>query len=269
MPLRPERVLGGRGWGGVTLALGTSVSPKFSLPITATSSVDGSVALPVCTGLPRGVGLAVIGPPFAGSRSAGGPVFLTCRPSMLRRWLDTTSAFLGVQSTIHAFCTQHAAFSRASSPESISRVHFCSYASRGPPLVGRWWSLRWLRSFRPTPVAGGLLPLFGGGASFDYIRWGPLQTPTDLSVVTYDVSCHEPPSWPESSSFVGVWSRGFDFCVSDFVPTTSVGRRYPFADRVTSPLFQSWPCWSPPPRRTASGRLWGWGRSRVGARSVV
>ena len=97
VPLRPERVLGGRGWGGVTLALGTSVSPKFSLPITATSSVDGSVALPVCTGLPRGVGLAVIGPPFAGFRSAGGPVFLTCRPSMLRRWLDTTSAFLGVQ----------------------------------------------------------------------------------------------------------------------------------------------------------------------------
>ena len=77
--------------------LGTSMSPKFSLPITATSSVDGSVTLPVCTGLPRGVGLAVIGPPFA-----GGPVFLTCRPSMLRRWLDTTSAFLGLQSTIDA-----------------------------------------------------------------------------------------------------------------------------------------------------------------------
>jgi len=69
--------------------------------------------------------------------------------------------------------------------------------------------------------------LFGGVAPFDYIRWGPLQTPTDLSVVTYDVSCHGPPSWPESSSFVGVWSRGFDCCVSDFVPTTSGGAPVP------------------------------------------
>ena len=145
--------------------------PKFSLPITATSSVDGSVTLPVCARLPRGVGLAVIGLPFA-----GWPVFLTCRPSMLRRWLDTTSAFLGVQSTIDAFCTQHAAFSRASSPESISRVHFCSYASRGPPLVGRWWSLRWLRSFRPIPVSGGMMTSLWGGSA---LRLHPLGASSD------------------------------------------------------------------------------------------
>ena len=172
VPCPPPRTgSGGRGWGGVTDMLGTSMSPQFSPPITATSSVDGSVTLPVCTRLPRGVGLAVIGPPFA-----GGPVFLTCRPSMLRRWLDTTSAFLGVQSTIDAFYTQHAAFSRASSPESISRVHFCSYASRGPPLVGRWWSLRWLRSFRPIPVSGGMMTSFWGGSA---LRLHPLGASSD------------------------------------------------------------------------------------------
>ena len=234
MPLRPERVLGGRGWGGVTLALGTSVSPKFSFPITATSSVDGSVAFPVCTGLPRGVGLAVIGPSFA-----GGPVFLTCRPSMLRRWLDTTSAFLGVQSTIHAFCTQHAACSRASSPESISRVHFCSYASRGPPLVGRWWSLRWLRSFRPIPVSGGMITSLWGGSA---LRLHPLGASSDAhGPIRGDlrriVSCA--PQLARVLLLRCCVVERFRRCVSDFVPTTLVGRQYPCADRVASPVFQS------------------------------
>ena len=77
---------------------------------------------------------------------------------------------------------------------------------------------------------GSALRLHPSGVSSD--AHGPIRG--DI-----DVSCHGPPSWPESSSFVGVWSRGFDCSVSDFVPTTLVGRQYPCADRVASPVFQS------------------------------